>query len=687
MCDSVMNSSLMQRKGLVGWNRGLRSRDSTISWYRHRKLFGFKSNRQVVDNCFIEPLKCVKQDELFGVEGNDSITDPNPDPPIYALRFCPVAGYENILGLANEDGKVALQDINAKEVVTGPLPGFTAHNNAVFDFTWCTTNPNKMLTVSGDQTARLFDINYKEAFTATLEKTLKGYTRSVKCCEWRPQSGAEVATGDRGNTILIWDIRSADSGRPDNAIREAHSDQKSGNLASVTGLLWLDTNSLVSISASGGIIKVWDIRKNYSLYKKKPIAKDEILYSGTSFSQGYTSIVKCVDSPYFYVSCIDNSIYQYNHLTFNNSPVNIFTGAQISNYFTKASVSGCGNFLASGSSDNKAYIWNTESCGSYVATLEPQEEPVTCVAWSYSENILVTCTDDSRHRIWRGSRCEDKFEIKGAAHMNKNIKYQPPVLPPSTPTSSGLKRLLRTPGSRDRRQALTGAGGTTPSIKAFLTPKNSTLLTPKRQETADIAITSPVSANLNTQKRKLDLSECSTSSKYVKLDSEVAHSITQLLQTNATNIRISPTSFKPTVIKQSSATPASSPRKFASPLKNPVSPSPKNFGKITRSPAGVESVRRPLESIFSPTANLPNIVRDGRSPRHVCTKNLSQTTARSPLHQNNTNWLLKLGQQRKREDSSKKEASIGETNKKKATSRTTKKSLFKKSTTSSKLKK
>jgi len=653
MCDNVVSRSMMHKKGLVGWNRGLSPRDSMVSWYRQRKLFGFKSNIQVVDHCFIEPLKCIQQDELFGVENNESVTDPNPDPPIYALRFCPVAGYENILGLANEDGKVALQDIHAKEAVTGPLPGFAAHNNAVFDLAWCNTNANKMLTVSGDQTARLFDINYKEACTATLEKTLKGYTRSVKCCEWRPQSGAEVATGDRGNTILIWDIRSADSGRPDNAIRQAHSDQNGGSLASVTGLLWLDTNSLVSIGASGGAIKVWDIRKNYSLYKKKPIAKDEISYAGTSFSQGYTSIVKSVDSPYLYVSCQDNSIYQFNSLTFNNSPVNVFTGAQISNYFIKASVSGCGKYLASGSSDNKAYIWNTESAGSHVATLEPQEESVTCVAWSYSENILVTCTDDSRHRIWRSSRCEDKLEIKGEAHMNQNISYLPSVLPPSTPTSSGLKRVLRTPGSRDsritpdgrvRRQALTG--GTTPSIKAFLTPKNSALLTPKRTPTNKTVNTSPLSANLNSQKRKLDLGECSTSSKCIKLDTEVADSINQLLQTSTTNIRISPTSFKPTVIIPSSVT--SSPRKFPSPLKNPVSPSPRKCATMSRSPAGIESVRRPLESIFSPTANLPNIVRDGRSPRHVCRKNLSQASATSPLQQNNTNWLLKLGQQRKK---------------------------------------
>ena len=34
----------------------------------------------------------------------------NPDPPIYALKFCPVPGFTSILGIANEDGNIAFQD-------------------------------------------------------------------------------------------------------------------------------------------------------------------------------------------------------------------------------------------------------------------------------------------------------------------------------------------------------------------------------------------------------------------------------------------------------------------------------------------------------------------------------------------------------------------------------------------------
>ena len=50
--------------------------------------------------------------------------------------------------------------------MTGPLPGWAAHLNAVFDFSWCTVDAHKMVTVSGDQSAKLFNINYDQGFKA-----------------------------------------------------------------------------------------------------------------------------------------------------------------------------------------------------------------------------------------------------------------------------------------------------------------------------------------------------------------------------------------------------------------------------------------------------------------------------------------------------------------------------------------
>ena len=53
-------------------------------------------------------------------------------------------------------------------------------------------------------------------------------------------------------------------------------------------------------------------------------------------------------------------------------PVSTYSGADIGNFFIQSSLSSCGTYLASGSSDNNVYIWNTESPGGPVAALGPQ---------------------------------------------------------------------------------------------------------------------------------------------------------------------------------------------------------------------------------------------------------------------------------------------------------------------------
>lgn len=68
-------------------------------------------------------LKCYKEDVFRGVAANEFAADYNPYPPTNACEFCSAPGYEHLLALANEDGKVALQDTAIKSKSQGPLPG------------------------------------------------------------------------------------------------------------------------------------------------------------------------------------------------------------------------------------------------------------------------------------------------------------------------------------------------------------------------------------------------------------------------------------------------------------------------------------------------------------------------------------------------------------------------------------
>jgi len=68
-------------------------------------------------------LKCHYDDVYHGITPNPNAADYNPEPPVFACRFCTTPGYEEILALANEDGKVAFQDTKIKNEYNVPLEG------------------------------------------------------------------------------------------------------------------------------------------------------------------------------------------------------------------------------------------------------------------------------------------------------------------------------------------------------------------------------------------------------------------------------------------------------------------------------------------------------------------------------------------------------------------------------------
>jgi len=75
-------------------------------------------------------LKCYYDDVYRGITPNVNTVDYNPEPPVFACRFCTTPGYEEILALANEDGKVAFQDTKIKNENNLPLEG----TQVAFDF-------------------------------------------------------------------------------------------------------------------------------------------------------------------------------------------------------------------------------------------------------------------------------------------------------------------------------------------------------------------------------------------------------------------------------------------------------------------------------------------------------------------------------------------------------------------------
>ena len=75
---------------------------------------GLRVPRRVQDRVLLSSVVCTSEDEYPAIGPDMAQHHINPEPPTYCLRFCPVPGHQQLLGLANEDGRVAVQDTSSQ---------------------------------------------------------------------------------------------------------------------------------------------------------------------------------------------------------------------------------------------------------------------------------------------------------------------------------------------------------------------------------------------------------------------------------------------------------------------------------------------------------------------------------------------------------------------------------------------
>ncbi|CAB4066576.1 DTL [Lepeophtheirus salmonis] len=310
-------------------------------------LNGFSHQLDAIrDNLEVLTLRSYRQNSIC-LEAEE-----DPSEPTYTLRFYPREGEkESLLAIGKEEGQVRLEDVNTNKT----LFNIRAHTNAIFDLDWSPSG-DVICTGSGDETLGLWDSsNFK-----SIQFLRGGHERTVKTLQFAPGSDKVIASGSRDNSIILWDVRSP--------------------------VPMLNQRQLSCLSWRNGwsLIKVWDLRKNYSLYKRDPIPSYSLPHPGGSSSLGFTCLA--VDSSNtVFVSCMDDKIYRYN-LASNNE-----------------------EYLASGSSDSFSYIWRVNSLAygqeTYpICKLQGHLAEVTCVEWCKGNWTLVTCSDDVQHCIWRPDR-------------------------------------------------------------------------------------------------------------------------------------------------------------------------------------------------------------------------------------------------------------------------------------------
>ncbi|KAL2305988.1 hypothetical protein Nmel_003887, partial [Mimus melanotis] len=408
----------------------------------------------------LESYQCSREDDhlSYGETGM-------PVPP-FGCAFSTAPNLEHILAVANEEGFVRLYDTEAQ--TTGKLifKEWQAHSNAVFDLAWV-PGEHRIVTASGDQTAKVWDVRAGE-----LLGICKGHQCSLKSVAFSRFEKAVFCTGGRDGNIMVWDTRCNKKDgfyRQVNQISGAHNvvdkqtpskpKKKRQNLRglaplvdfqqSVTVVLLQDEHTLISAGAVDGVIKVWDLRRNYTALRQEPLPTRSFCYPGTSTRKlGYSSLVLDSTGAKLFANCTDDSIYMFNMTSSRTTPVAVFSGHQNSTFYIKSNTSPDDQFLVSGSSDCKAYIWKVSEPSLPPRILLGHSQEVTSIAWCPSDfTKIATCSDDNTVKIWRLQRCpEEEKSVFRKANLvgwvtQKKPEEQHGTGPPASPQSTPAKAL------------------------------------------------------------------------------------------------------------------------------------------------------------------------------------------------------------------------------------------------------
>ncbi|KAF7254143.1 hypothetical protein EYD10_00004 [Varanus komodoensis] len=250
-------------------------------------------------------------------------------------------------------------------------------------------------------------------------------------CAWQTknqqdQKRSVFCTGGRDGNIMVWDTRCNKKDgfyRQVKQITGAHNiidkqtpsklkkkKQSIKGLApsvdfqqSVTVVLLQDEHTLISAGAVDGVIKVWDLRKNYATYRQDPVPSRSFSYPGNSTRKlGYSSLILDSTGTSLFANCTDDNIYMFSMPSLKNTPVSSFSGHQNSSFYVKSSISPDDQFLISGSSDQTACIWKVSEPQLPPMMLHGHLQEVTSVSWCPSDFTKIsTCSDDNTVKIWR----------------------------------------------------------------------------------------------------------------------------------------------------------------------------------------------------------------------------------------------------------------------------------------------
>ncbi|GJJ73760.1 denticleless [Entomortierella parvispora] len=344
--------------------------------------------------------------------------------PPFSCAYNNVANDARYLAVGDEDGAIHIVNTKKDDSHPASTTQILAHQNAIFDLCW-TRDDSKIVSVSGDQTARLHDVETKKCLG-----TFSGHSGSIKSISMKQSDDNIFATAARDGNVMIWDVRCSSTAsprgdisyRPADRLINVHTSTRraaptkktkhgsdGANTASAVQYMLHNDNILASTGSLDGSIKFWDVRNHGSYFRHTfPTPIQASKYTPiTKRAHGMTSMALSPDGVSLFAVSSDNHIYMYN-TTALDSPIQSFGGSGFacSSYYIKISVSPDGRYIAAGSSKD-LYVWEIARPHKKPFIFQGPEREVTGVDWARDlgqGTELSGCSDDATVRTWKANR-------------------------------------------------------------------------------------------------------------------------------------------------------------------------------------------------------------------------------------------------------------------------------------------
>eukprot|EP00927_Polykrikos_kofoidii_P049572 TRINITY_DN43619_c0_g1_i1.p1 TRINITY_DN43619_c0_g1~~TRINITY_DN43619_c0_g1_i1.p1 ORF type:complete len:437 (+),score=41.98 TRINITY_DN43619_c0_g1_i1:65-1375(+) len=318
------------------------------------------------------------------------------------------------------------------------------HDNAIFDVEFA-ANDTRLVTAAGDRSAGVFDVEAVVSCGGGVFSNgdgrvqpivrLVGHGASVRCARANAREPELVATSGRDGHIAVWDLRAGACNTPGVGcvqpvamMRDAHihvapppprpKRRRFGREAaaslqqhSVPSVHWLpcSQHGILSVGASDGCLKLWDIRCMDSVETVDVASTwhealgSEAAARARGRARGL-SHVEVGDNGHVICSCLDGSVYVLRLGDLHLPPARL-SGHQGESFEVRAGLSRDSSLVSSGSCDSNIYIWRlaTARPGCEVLpllSLQGHTCEVTSARWGPGFGELVSVSDDGTARFW-----------------------------------------------------------------------------------------------------------------------------------------------------------------------------------------------------------------------------------------------------------------------------------------------